>query len=314
MMNLHLLRIFVAVVDEGGVAQAAKALYKSQPGISRAVRHLEAQLGVPLFEKAGRRLRLTTEGTEIYLQAQNISATERAVEDTLAGLKGLRQGVLRIGASTTIATYVLPKYIGAFARLHPNVELRLGAAHTRVLVERLANYELDVALAEAPVDDPSIRVIPWRIDEMVVIAAPGHRLAGRRAIPPGQLDAELFVLREPESGSRTIVLGALRNAGVNVSRIMSIDGTEVIRRVVAEGLGVAVVSRFAVADQLNAGTLTTLDVAGLRIARPFNRLELHRRRPSVPAQTFLALIDKPAGEVKSPRPRARAVGERRRKS
>ena len=111
----------------------------------------------------------------------------------------------------------------------------------------LLQFELDVALAEAPVTAREITIVPWRIDEMVVIAAPTHPLASRRGIEPSDLSKELFVLREPESGTRGIVLRALPDAGVEVSRTMSVDGTEVIRQVVAEGLGIAVVSRIAVA-------------------------------------------------------------------
>jgi DNA-binding transcriptional LysR family regulator len=296
-MNLHLLRLFTAVVDEGGIVAAAQALNLSQPAVSRAMRELEIQLGVPLLERAGRRVRLTAEGTEIYGQARNIYAAERAAEETLANLKGLRQGVLRVGASTTIATYVLPKLIGIFARLHPQVELRLSAVHTRVIVDMLLQFELDVALAEAPVTTREITIVPWRIDEMVVIAAPTHPLASRRGIDPSDLSKELFVLREPESGTRGIVLRALADAGVEVSRTMSVDGTEVIRQVVAEGLGIAVVSRIAVADQLRAARLVTLDVMGLTIERPFNRLELARRRPSIAAQAFLELLQSSSAEL-----------------
>jgi DNA-binding transcriptional LysR family regulator len=289
-MNLHLLRQFTAVVDEGGVVAAAQALNLSQPAVSRAVRQLELQMGVSLLERAGRRVRLTPEGAEIYAQARNIYAAERAAEETLAALKGLRHGVLRIGASTTIATYVLPRFIGRFARMYPQVELRLSAVHTRVIVDKLLQYELDVALAEAPVDDRAITVVPWRVDEMVVIAAPAHPLAGRRTLMPSDLNAELFVLRELESGTRAIVSKALKDAGVDVTRVMSVDGTEVIRRVVSEGLGIAVVSRIAVADDLAAGRLAILDVAGLKIQRPFNRLEISRRRPSMAAEAFLAML------------------------
>jgi DNA-binding transcriptional LysR family regulator len=289
-MNLHLLRLFTAVVDEGGIVAAAQALNLSQPAVSRAMRELEIQLGVPLLERAGRRVRLTPEGAEIYGQARNIYAAERAAEETLADLKGLRHGVLRVGASTTIATYVLPKLIGTFARLHPQVELRLSAVHTRVIVDMLLQFDLDVALAEAPVTAREITIVPWRIDEMVVIAGPTHPLASRGSIAPSDLSKELFVLREPESGTRGIVLRSLVDAGVEVSRTMSVDGTEVIRQVVAEGVGIAVVSRIAVADQLRAGRLVTLDVKGLRIERPFNRLELARRRPSIAAQAFLELL------------------------
>ncbi len=118
-MNLHLLRLFSAVVEYDGVVSAAKALRLSQPAVSRAVRELETQIGLPLLERTSRRVRLTPEGKEIYRHAREVYSAERMVEDSIARLKGLRQGTLHIGASTTIATYVLPKFIGEFARRLP---------------------------------------------------------------------------------------------------------------------------------------------------------------------------------------------------
>ncbi len=293
-LNLHLLRLFTAVADTGGVAAAARAQRISQPAISRAVRELERQLGIELFERSSRRIRLTPEGTLVYRQAKEVFAAERAIEDSVSELKGVRRGSLHIGASTTIATYVLPQLIADFARRNPEIELRLSAVHTRILVEMLRRYELDIALAEAPVDDASISVSPWRIDEMAVIAGKSHRFARRRSIAPAELEDELFLLREPESGTRSIVLAALERAHVPMRRSLSIDGTEVIKQVVAEGLGIAVVSRFAIADQLATGRLVVLNVDGLRVQRPFNRLALHSRRPSTAANAFYELISQPA--------------------
>jgi DNA-binding transcriptional LysR family regulator len=301
-MNLHLLRLFSAVVENEGVVAAARSLRLSQPAVSRAVRELETQMGIPLLERTTRRVRLTPEGREIYQQARAVYLAERAVEDTAARLKGLRQGSLHVGASTTIATYVLPPVISAFAKQHPEIDVRLSAVHTRIIVERLKSHALDVALAEAPVDDREVTVTPWRIDHMVVIAAADHPLSGS-TVSPKRLGGETFILREPESGTRAIVLSALRQAGIEPSRVMSIDDTEVIKQVVAEGLGIGVVSRSAVADQFASKRLVALDVDGLTIQRPFNRLELGRRSPSTAAQAFLRLLER--SDRKSRRAHAR---------
>jgi DNA-binding transcriptional LysR family regulator len=248
-------------------------------------------MGIPLLERTSRRVRLTAEGREIYQQARAVYLAERAVEDTAARLKGLRQGTLHVGASTTIATYVLPPIVSAFAKMHPEVDLRLSAVHTRIIVDRLKDHALDVALAEAPVADRGVVVTPWRVDHMVVIAAPGHALAGQILLPKSLVD-QRFVLREPESGTRAIVLGALRRAGIEPRHIMSIDDTEVIKQVVAEGLGIGVVSRYAVAEQLASKRLVALNVEGLAIRRSFNRLALDRREPSTAARAFLALLER----------------------
>lgn len=302
-MNLHLLRLFTAVVENEGIVAAARSLRLSQPAVSRAVRELEAQMGIPLLERTTRRVRLTPEGREIYHQARSVYLAERAVEDTAARLKGLRQGTLNLGASTTIATYVLPSIISAFAKLHPDIEVRLSAVHTRIIVDLLKQHEFDVALAEAPVDDRTILVTPWLVDHMVVIAGPDHPLCGQ-PLRPKALANELFILREPESGTRAIVLEALRAAGVEPHRVMSIDDTEVIKQVIAEGLGIGVVSHYAVAEQLASGRLVALKVEGMPIQRPFNRLSLHGRSPSTAARAFIGLLDRSDHHHARSKPRA----------
>ncbi len=193
-LNLHLLRLFTAVVERGGVAAAGRALNLSQPAISRAIRELERQTGVRLLERSSRGVRLTSEGADVYAHARGVFAAERAVEEGIASLKGVQRGTLHLGASTTIATYVLPPLIAHFSRTHPGIELVLSAVHTRMLVQLMKTYDLDIALAEAPVADPRIRVSRWRLDHMVMICAADHPLAAaervhaadlaERALPP----------------------------------------------------------------------------------------------------------------------------------
>lgn len=290
-MNLHLLRLFTAVVEHGSVGAAARSLGVSQPAVSRAVRELETQTGLALLERSARGIRLTAEGEEVYAHARGVYAAERAVEESIASMKGMQKGTLHIGASTTIATYVLPEILSRFSDQHPGIELMLSAVHTRMLVQMLRRYELDVVLAEAPVHDERIRVMPWRMDEMIAIVPPHHRLTTHRGpVPPSALSDELIVLREPESGTRTIVLKALAHAGVEVRRSISVDSTEVIKQLVAGGFGIGVVSRVAVQEQLSLGRVVELKVKGLHVTRPFNRLALRGRRPSSATRAFLSVL------------------------
>lgn len=293
-LNLHHLRVFAVVGQLGGIGVAARAIGVSQPAVSRSIRELETELGLRIIERGTNGVVLTAAGRELYEHAQAVIAAERAAEEAMSAVRGLARGTLHVGASTTIATYVLPPLIGAFTRHHPGIELRLSAVHTRILVPLVRQHQVDVALAEAPVADRRIVVRRWITDEMVVIASPSHALAERarngELIPPSALDEELLILREPESGTRDLVLRGLSAANIAPSRTMAVDGTEVIKQLVAEGVGVAVVSRDAVADQVSLGRLVTLQVAGLTIMRPFNRLTVLRRKPSAAARAFLALL------------------------
>ncbi len=293
-LNLHHLRVFAVVGKLGGIGVAARAIGVSQPAVSRSIRELEAELGLRIIERGTTGIVLTAAGRELYEHAQAVIAAERAAEEAMLAVRGLSRGTLHVGASTTIATYLLPPLIGAFTRAHPGIELRLSAVHTRVLVPLVCHHQVDVALAEAPVTDPRIVVRRWITDEMVVIASPAHPLAQRardgHAIAPSALDEELLILREPESGTRDLVLRALSAANIAPARTMAVDGTEVIKQLVAEGVGIAVVSRDAVADQVSLGRLVTLRVDGLTIVRPFNRLMLLRKRPSAAARAFLEML------------------------
>ncbi len=293
-LNLHHLRTFAAVVRADGFGAAARALGVSQPAVSRAVRDLEREVGEPLIERGVRGVRPTALGRALFDHAQAVATAELGAEQVLAAARGLASGTLHIGASTTIATYLLPPIIGAFARAHPGVVLRLSSVHTRALVPLVRRYEVDVALAEAAVDDAQLAVTRWITDAMVCIAAPTHALAVRAPaagpLPAAALDDQLLLLREPESGTRDIVLRGLSAAGVVPTRVMAVDGTEVIKQLVAEGLGVGVVSRDAAAGMIALGRLVEVPVQGLPIARPFHRLAVHGREPSGAARAFLKLL------------------------
>jgi DNA-binding transcriptional LysR family regulator len=289
-LNLNQLRSFALVVRLGGLGAAARASGISQPALSRALRDLERHVGVQLLVRGPRGLRPTPVGLSLFEHAQTIVAAEREAEQLLGAAAGTHSGVLHVGASTTIATYVLPRTIADFARRYPGIDVRLTAAHTRVLVQLLQRFQVDLALAEAPPNDPRVVASPWMQDDMVVIGAPDHRLAGARHIPAEALAPERFILREEGSGTREIVLNGLANAGLVPRASMAVDGTEVIKQLVSLGVGVAIVSQHAIADQLAARTLCVLDVPSLRVRRPFNELSLPARRLSTNADAFMKVL------------------------
>ena len=290
-MNPALLRAFVAVAEHGGFTSAARAIGVSQPAVSRAVRELERSVGFELLERAPKGIRLTRAGESFLLNAREVLGSIRSAEEAVAALGGLGHGRLHIGASTTIATYVLPAFIGRFLEAHPAVDVRLDSAHTRGIAQMLLDYHLDIALTEAPVQDERIQARRWRTDHLVAVASPEHPLASQRRIPPTALAIELLLLRERESGTRTIVLEGLAAAGVLPGRTMEIDGPEAIKQIAAAGRGIAVVSRHTVVEQLALGRLIVLDIPKLKITRPFYRLSLKRRRSSPAAKAFETLLD-----------------------
>ncbi len=290
-INLHLLRLFHAVASHAGFSRAAEALHISQPAVSKGVRDLEGQLGSPLLERGPGGIRLTEAGRVLAGHARAVFAAERSAEEEMAALRGLARGVLRIGASTTVATYVLPPLLGAFHRAHPQVELRLTSANTRAIAELLLCRELDVAIVEGPVGDPSLQVTRWREDAMVLIAAPAHRLALRKGlVPVAALADEILIVREPGSGSGEIVDAALADQGIAPRQKLEVGSTEAIKQVVMAGVGVALISADAAADQIALGKLRVVRMRDFRLRRDFSRLAVAGRQPSPAAAAFEALL------------------------
>lgn len=289
-INLHHLRVFAAVAEQRGFSRAATALRISQPAVSKAVRQLERQVGVPLVERAGRASHLTAAGERLAARARELFGVEEAAEEELRALRGLEAGSLRIGASTTIATYMLPPILARFHEAHPAIEQRVVSANTRAIARALLERRLDVALVEGPVEHPRIESRRWRSDELVLIAPPDHRLASRRKVSVRDLGAERFVVREQGSGTREVAERALAKHGVHPATALQLGSTEAVKQAVAAGLGLAILSRYAAADQLALGRIALVRLHDAELKRSLTELRLRGRTPSAPAAAFAEFL------------------------
>jgi len=289
-LHLHGLRVFATVAETRNFTKAAQALYISQPAVSKMVQELERQLDLALFERGGSRLGLTEAGAILYRHARTIFDAERAAEAELAALRGLEQGELQLGASTTIATYLLPTIVGHFHEQYPGIEVSLRSANTRRIADLLLDYRLDIALVEGPIRDERITSRPWRSDELVVIAPPHHPLVKCSRIPLAELSRQRFIMREPGSGTRNVMEAAFQAQGVDVRTELELGSTEAIKEAVAAGLGLAMVSRASVVDQLTLKRLAIVDVPELVIRRQLHQLELKGRQPSRAVEAFLPYL------------------------
>ena len=294
-INLHHLRLFAAVVDEGGFTRAARALHLSQPAISKSLNELERQLHVKLLDRSGRGLRLTDAGHLLHARARELFGVERVAERELRELRGLKRGVLRVAASTTIATYMLPPVLGRFRTRHSGVRLRVASANTRTVVKMLLESRVDVALVEGPVSHSRLEVRPWINDELVLIAPPDHPVA-QKGVHVRELPDFPFLVREPGSGTRVVSQRALARHGVRLTNTMRVGGTEAIKQAVAAGLGLAIVSRAAAADQIALGKIAVVGVDGLSIVRTLAQIKLRGRVPTAVARELELLLDEEARE------------------
>ena len=304
-LNLHHLRLFRSVAELGGFTRAAAALRLSQPAVSKSVRALERQLDTTLFDRTTGSPRLTESGAALFARAGELFAVERAAEEELRALRRLEGGVLRIAASTTVVTYLLPPYLARFNAAHPGVTLRVSSANTRAVGRALLERRVEVALVEGPVYYARLDDVPWRKDELVVIAPAAHRFASRRQLKWSDLANESFIVRERGSGTRRVAEEALASQGIRLRVALQLASTEAIKQSVASGLGVAIVSRAAIADQLALGRLAVLPVRGIALERRLTELRVAGRAPSAAAAAFRETLAEEAHRAVTPRARLR---------
>ena len=285
-LNFNLLRSFVLVADQGSISGAARAGFASQPALSKAIRELEKQVGVPLFERSARGVILTEAGTLLHEHARALFALEAQTETALAALRDVEGGSLRIGATTTLASYVLPPLLGAFRAKFPRVSLSLERDNSRGIEAKLAAYALDVGFIEGLPAHPNLTARAWREDEVALICAPAHPLAARELVWPQELKEQNWIVRERGSGTREWVERALKSFDLPPPGAWEIGSAEAIKSAVAAGLGIAFVSRAAARDQIELGKLRVLRLAEIEIRRPFYRLEVEGR-PRSPAAAAL---------------------------
>jgi DNA-binding transcriptional LysR family regulator len=289
-MNLNHLAVFHAVAQTGSMTRGAERLDISQPAVSKQVQELEHVLGVHLFDRIGRRVHLSQAGEILADYARRLFALAHEAEEAMADVRAAERGRLVIGASTTIGTYLLPGVVAAFWHRHPRVELLVEIENTEQVHRRLAGLELDVGLTEGFVEEEDLEAEIFHRDELVVIAPPSHRLAGKPRVSLSALQEEPFILREPGSGTRAVEERALARLKLPVRVAMALGSTEAIKRVVVESVGLAIVSRLAVGAECAAGTLTVLPVAGLHIERPLHLVRRKGRRDGPALQAFCAVL------------------------
>lgn len=299
-LNLHLLRLFTTVVKAGSFSRAADVLHISQPAISKGVRDFEFQVGCRLLDRTPKGVRPTREGTALVRHAETLFAAERAAEDELLSLRNLDSGSLRIGASTTIATYMISDYLGAFHRQYPGIDLNLVIANTRDIADLMLAHDIEIALVEGPVEDDELESHAWRTDVMSLIVDTRHRFAGAtRGIEGAALRDETLIVREPGSGSREVVAQALAAGGIEPRRTLEIGSTEAIKQAVAAGLGISIVSGAAVCDQVTLGKLKVVQMRDLQIERTLWQLKVPGRIEIPAASAFERIMwqDRPVAEV-----------------
>jgi DNA-binding transcriptional LysR family regulator len=289
-MNLGHLAIFHAVAEAQSVSRGAERLMVSQPAVSKQLRALERSLGVVLFDRTPRGVRLTEAGELLASYSRRIFALEHDAITALEDLKGMGRGRLSIGASTTIGVYLLPELFVKFRQQYPAIDAKLEVSSSLGVLQRLADGAIDVGFIESPAQSDGVSAERFMQDELVAIARPGHPILKRKRLSAKEFCAEPFIVRSTGSDTKSLVEQELARRGLVIKPAMALASTEAIKRAVAAGIGVAIVSRLSIGLELKARTLVVAKVAGLSIRRPLFRVVRRGGKPGIALQKFIETI------------------------
>ena len=293
MLGFSQLRAFEAVTRTGSFTRAAERLHVTVPAVSLQVRSLEREHGVRLFDRVGRRVRLTPAGEALRQYAERIFTLVHDAERALQGTGDFHGTRLRVAATPTCAGYYLAPFWKRLRRRYPGLQLEVSVHNTRTVRQRLLALEDDLGMLGGATEDGALIVRPFARDTMVAIVSPEHPWAKRKAVTLKALGREPLILREPGSAGREIVERALRTAGIEPRAVMEMTSTEAIKQAVEANGGVAVLARAVVQRDLAGGHLRALPVRGgdltLRLAFAY-----HRERADSPLlRAVLAVIVPP---------------------
>ena len=284
-VSLRQLRVFASVAKHLSFARAAEELHLTQPAVSMQIKELEAAVELPLFERAGRSVRLTMPGEYFLVYARRVLATMKEAGDAMAKLRKVQGGRITIGMVST-AKYFLPRLLARFRTQHPAVEMRLASGNREQLSRMLHDNEVDLAVMGRPPRELDTRAEPFAAHPLAVVASPEHPLAGRREIAPKDLGAEPFIVREPGSGTRAAMEHFFRDHRIAPAQIMEMSSNETIKQAVIASMGLAFLSLHTAALELAARELVVLDVVGLPLVRRWYIVNVQAKPLSPAAEAF----------------------------
>ncbi|MHB8761546.1 MAG: selenium metabolism-associated LysR family transcriptional regulator [Coriobacteriia bacterium] len=270
-MNISQLTTFVAVVDHGSFSEAARALGISQPAVTMQIQALEADIDATLLDRGYRRVSLTEAGHVLLPYARHVISELQAARQSIEELAGVVSGRITLAASTTPGQYLLPRILGGFLRVNPEVGVTLRVYDSADVVERVESGEADLGMTGAEVHGARVLYERLGSDELALICPARHELAARPTVTFAEIAEEPFIVRESGSGTRMAAEAAIRRNGIDpgdLNVVMELGTNEAIVSAVEGGMGLGIVSTHVASKSLQLGTVALLSGAGFPLERP----------------------------------------------
>ncbi len=292
-MDLHQIEIFCSLIKLRSFSRAAEALYLTQPTVSGHIKNLEAELGVKLLDRLGKRVVPTEAGEILLRQGQKLLALRDQTRQEIEGISGNVGGLLKIGGSTIPGAYILPPFIGLFKKKYPAASIHLFINDTAKTTESVLSGELHLGVVGARTADPHLETHAFLKDELVVAVPPGHPWARKKTVALDALAGEPFILREKGSGTRRIMEERLEKSGLSVDALNTVavmGSSDAVRQAVKAGLGFSILSIRALRDDIEAKRLAAVRLKGISFERTFSVILLKGKSRSPLCRAFLDVL------------------------
>jgi len=299
MIDIYEMQIFLAAAETGNFSEAGRRLQMSQPAISMQIRSLENRLGVELFHRAGRHIKLSEVGHTLVPMARDLVNHSIRIQESIDSLQGEVVGILKLACSTTAGKYILPKLISGFLDLHPSVRVACAVVTRGMAIDMMLNGEAHLAITSLREPYKEIEYRHFTGDAVVLIVPPDHDWAQREFITVKELHEGTFITREEGSGTCVIVSHALTEHDVSMKDlpvVMTLGNSEAIHMAVAEGIGVAFISRLAASEGIITGRVVEVPVKGLEVSQQLYMARISNRAATSAQSAFWDYVYSPENQ------------------
>lgn len=287
--NFHRLTLFLEVADSKSFSKAAKKLRISQPAVSRQINQLESEVGVRLLDRSNRQVSLTEAGQELYNAGQKVQESLDFLRSGASSLAGGYAGVLKIGASS-VWEYLLPQIFAGFTKKYPKLSIEMAVSNSSQVSELVRTQHSNLGfVSEIPINS-ELEAMPVAEDEIILVASVGSKLADKERVQPSELNGVSFVESEPESATSHFSREFLGSLGVEPSVIMRLGSQEAVKMAVRSGIGIGMVSKFAVQQELLLGTLREVPLAAPKCVRSLYYIRNRSRFFSLAQRALLSAV------------------------
>ena len=267
-MTLRHLKIFITVADLGSMTAAAKALYIAQPTVSQSISELEDYYGIKLFDRLSKKLFITEKGSQLLSYARHITDLVNEMEYVMKNPD--KSGTIKVGASLTIGTYLLPELVNEFIRQYPFWQVKAVTKNTQDIEQLIIRNEIDFAVVEGMVHTPDIIANPFMEDDLLLVCGRKHKLYGIRSISLGELSGLRFIVREKGSGTRELFENMMAMNEIKWQPDWECNCSDVLKSAAVSGIGVAVISKLLVKKELETGELSGIKIDNIDLKRKFS--------------------------------------------